>query len=130
MTNKLIANYISETGFKTILKNKKYNKFFSSFANSKYGIIINRQHKDLTENDINILKHFKKINGKIRQGQDVNLWHKNIYSACLRYKKKDHINFINPKKINKKIINDSLFNIVYCEKIENLLNLKFRTKSE
>ena len=35
MTNKLIANYISETGFKTILKNKNIINF-SSFANSKY----------------------------------------------------------------------------------------------
>ena len=100
VTRSVIISYMSETGYTTIKKRGKYSKYLSNFMTGAY-IKDKKTYSYLTDNDLKILKYFKKLKKEVKRG-DQPSWHKAFLKACKQYPKPKDIKLINPKKFNFK----------------------------
>ena len=79
VNSKLVKSFMSETGYKTIKKSTKYNKYLSNFMTGKY-IKGKKTYSYVTDNDFKILKYFKTLKSKIKLG-DQSSWHNAFLKA-------------------------------------------------
>lgn len=111
VNSKLVKSFMSETGYKTIKKSTKYNKYLSNFMTGKY-IKGKKTYSYVTDNDFKILKYFKTLKSKIKLG-DQTSWHNAFLKACKKYPKQKDIKLINPKTVNINKIKINLANLIF-----------------
>lgn len=107
----IIISYMSGTGYSTVKRSSKYNKYLSNFMTGRY-IKDKKTYSYLTDNDLKILKYFKKLKNEVKRG-DQTTWHKAFLKACKKYPKTKDIELINPKKIKFHKIKINLANLIF-----------------
>ena len=111
VSNGKLLNYMSDTGYTTIKKNRKYHKYLSQFMTSTYANS-HRTHSYWTKNDIKILDYFVLLKKDLKKG-DQGSWHKAFLKACKKYPKPTDVKLINPKKIKFRNIKVILENLIF-----------------
>lgn len=98
VNNKKLLTFMSDTGYTTIKKNKKYHKYLSQYMTATYANS-HRTHTYWTKNDLKILNYFNVLKKNIKKGDQSN-WHRQFLKACEKYPKGKEIKFVNPKTVN------------------------------